>query len=130
MESLDVIAIDQSEQPNPWPRILRWVALLALLFAAAQIYLDAQTIRVSFGRFSTTSAEPLKWQVYRGLRGALAVVDIVGLGIMISGALLLLKRSTSLLPITMGAKMWLVPWVLRMLVIVATQGLLVVEYLV
>src|SRR5882724_47054 len=130
MESQDVISIDREAQPDPWPRILRWMALLALLFAVAQIYMDAQTVRASWVLRSMNYPLGLKWQISRGLRGALAVIDIVALVVMIFGALLLLKRPTSILPVTLGAKMWLVIWVLGMLVTVSTQGFFVVTYLV
>src|SRR3954463_12183845 len=99
MESLDVISIDRAAQPDPWPRILRWLALLALLFAAAQIYMEAQTIRASLSPVATKYPLDLKGQISRGLRGALAVIDILALGVMTFGALLLLKRPTSILPV-------------------------------
>src|SRR6266568_8219943 len=111
MDSLDVISIDRSEEPDPWPGILRLIALVALLFAAGQILLDEPAIQGYFsqGHFSRSTSRALfvrRWQIASNLRVGLAVMDMMDCGLMFVGALLLLKYRDFLLPVQLAAWAW------------------------
>src|SRR5436305_6994680 len=122
MEPVDVISIERPEEADPWPRILRLIALLALLFAAGQILLDSQTIQANFVWTTYKGSSPQRWRTFNHLQSALAVADALDCGLMFVGALAVLKYREFQLPIVLAAKIWLVIWVLWMAVTLWAQG--------
>src|SRR3954469_16097894 len=101
MEPLQVITADQPAQLNPWPSILRLIALVALLFAAAHIFLDIPTLVGSVSRPSIlpppttktllTSSRLRTLQRVDNLHVALGALDALDCALMIAGALLMLQ---------------------------------------
>lgn len=117
MEPLEVIPADHPAQLNPWPSILRLIALVALLFAAAQILLDLPTLVGSVSRPSISprpNTRPAlispKWQTVHRLRAVLATLDALDCGLMIAGALLMFQFPKIRLPILLASWAWLGIW--------------------
>ena len=117
MEPLQVIPTDQPAQVNPWPGVVRLVALMALMFAAAQIFHDTPIFVSNFSRpsiyrtSSTTRAlVSRRWQAIHHLRVAVATIDVLDCAVMAAGALLLLRFPQFRMPIVVAAWAWLAIW--------------------
>jgi len=117
MEPLQVIPTDQPAQVNPWPGVVRLVALMTLMFAAAQIFLDTPILVSNFSRPSiyrssatTRALVSQRWQTIHRFRIAVATIDVLDCALMAAGALLLLRFPQLRMPILLAAWAWLVIW--------------------
>ena len=117
MEPLQVISPDQPAQLNPWPSILRLIALVALLFAAAHILLDLSPLVGSISRPSispppTTSRVRVSssLRTVQRLRVPLAAIDALDCALMIAGALLMLQFPQIRFPLLLACWAWLAIW--------------------
>jgi|SRR5882672_6013984 len=129
MEPLNVISIDRPDQPNPWPRILRLITLLTLLFAGSQLLLDVRDAFAAFESRATVSQTPFRWRVIITFQTALAVIDAVVCAAMLLGAILLIKRVASTFLITIATRMWFFLWFLGIIVWLISWSFRRLEYL-
>jgi hypothetical protein len=128
MEPVDVIPIERPAQANPWPVVVRMIALVVLLFAAGQLLSDALTIYMTFTEPIPAGLFPSRMQLLFSSRGPLAVVDVLACGAMIAGALLVLKQRSATL-LMWVARAWVLIWAAGMILWLVAQGALAVEYL-
>ena len=129
MDPLDVIAIDRPAQADPWPRILRLLALVALLFAVSQVLVDWLIVYGLFRYKSVYSSLPRRWEIANTIHSGLAVIDALTACVMIAGALLLLKKTPRVSPLLLAAYNWLFIWTLDTVVQMVGLGFRQVEYL-
>jgi hypothetical protein len=127
---VEVVAIDEAQMPDPWPRVRKIVAIAVVLFAASQTILDGHLVYTSLypppsGPYPRSSA----MDAQMAARGVLTVADFAACCLMIIGVLQFFQRRHSVLLMVVGARLWLAFWLIGMIVNQLDRGFYELVYI-
>ena len=122
MSSPTVIAVDYRDSTtDPWPRLLRFIAIITLVYAAAFVAMIANSLRWMwpFQRIPTVSASPAEYWASM----IFSVAAIVVGGCLIWGAAKLLRGvSPRLVVVASGSLLILWPTALGSIAVIRARG--------
>jgi hypothetical protein len=126
--------LSNSDVRSPWPQILKIVAVVALVFAIGHLWVSVRGLLRTLNppalpRGANPWANP-PWNIFRATQAVLMILGAPVSLLMIAGSAIYLRRGYGTKALLVGAKLFLLLWILMVLTNIVFRRAAALEYLV